>query len=83
MTEKEYFHIMWDEKPASRRNDIKRMVNNKVSKENAELKDEAEEMYYDRLMKEAKEHVEEFGFWPEFEMSESDWDDPILDIYND
>lgn len=83
MTEKEYFRIMWDEKPASRRNQIKMKVNMKVSKEEADLKDEAEEMYFDRLMKDAKEHEKKYGFYPEYEMSETDWDDPSLDIYND
>ena len=83
MTEKDYFRIMWDEKPASRRNQIIMAVNMKVSKQNADLKDEAEEMYYDRLMKQAEEHLKEFGRWPEFEMCEIDWDDPVLDIYKD
>ena len=74
---------MWDEKPASRRNDIIMAVNLKQSKENAGLKDEAEEMYYDRLMAQAMEHLEEWGDWPEFEMCEIDWDDERLDIYKD
>ena len=67
----------------SRLNDIKGAVNRKIPKEEAGLKGEIEEMYYDDLVKEADELEKEHGFRPVFEMGEIEYDDPILDIYGD
>jgi hypothetical protein len=40
-------------------------------------------MLYDRLWKEAEDHVKKYGDWPVFENVEIESDDPRLDIYNE
>lgn len=81
MTEKEYFNKLSTAK-ASRLNQIIAAVNQKVEKSKAGLKDEFEEMFYDRLWKEAEAHEKKYGKWPVFECGEIESDDPVLDIYN-
>ena len=43
---------------------------------------EVEERYYAGLIRQAEDHVKEYGNWPVFEMGEIDYDDPVLDIYS-
>lgn len=81
MNEKEYFKKLSEAK-ASRLNQIIVAVNKKIKKKDAGLKDEFEEMFYDRLMKEAKAHEAKYGRWPVFDVSEIESDDPALDIYS-
>lgn len=83
MTKKELARIIWEEKRASRRNDITQAVNLKLSKRAAGLKDAAEEYYYDRLWAEADEFEKKYGVWPVYEMEEIEYDDPRLDIYSE
>lgn len=68
---------------ASRRNEIAYMVSCKVPKDEAELKSDIEEQYFDSLMETAREHEAIYGDWPTFEMEEIESDDPVLDIYGD
>lgn len=68
---------------ASRRNEIAYMVSCKVPKNEAGLKLDIEEQYFDSLMETAREHEAIYGFWPTFEMEEIESDDPVLDIYGD
>ena len=82
MSEKEYFNILL-KTPNSKLNVIIDAVNRKHSKEEAGLKNEFEEMFYDKLWKEAEEHVKKYEEWPVFEMGEIESEDPILDIYKD
>lgn len=82
MSEKEYFTALSNAR-ASRLNEITDAVNRKAPKDKAGLKEEFEEIYYDRLWKEAEAHEKKYGFWPVFEMEEIDTDDPVLDIYKD
>lgn len=82
MSENEYFKALCGAR-ASRLNEITEAVNRKVPKDEAGLNEEFEEMYYDRLWKEAEAHAKKHGFWPTFEMDEIDTDDPVLDIYKD
>lgn len=69
--------------PGSRLNVIVRAVNSKLPKDQIELNSEVEDMFFDRLMKEANAHVKKYGDWPVFDMFEIESDDPILDIYKD
>lgn len=82
MAEAEYMKA-FHEMRGSRKNEIIRAVNIKASKEEIELKGEAEEKFYDELVAEAKEHEKKWGEWPVFEMCEIESDDPCLDIYNE
>lgn len=82
MKEQEYYRKLATLK-ASRINEITYAVNCKVPEKEIGLKDEVEKMYYDRLMKQAKEHEKKYGKWPVFAMQEIESDDPKLDIYND
>ena len=81
MNEKEFYQ-RFAEARASRLNQITDAVNRKKSKEEAGLRDEFEEMFFDDLMSEANAHEKKYGFWPVFEMMEIETDDPVLDIYN-
>lgn len=81
MNEKEYLRELGNIK-ASRLNEIISAVNAKMPKAKAGLKTDVEKMFYERLMKEAKEHEKKYGFWPTFDMTEIESDDPRLDIYN-
>lgn len=81
MTEAEYFKNLSEAK-ASRLNQIIAAVNKKVKKDKAGLKNEFEQMFYDRLWKEAVAHEKKYGKWPVFECGEIETDDPVLDIYN-
>ena len=67
--------------PASRINDIIRMVNNRTPKEEAGLVSAQEAEYFDSFEKEASAHFERYGFYPVFELAEIEYDDAILDIY--
>lgn len=80
MNEKTYYSKLSEVK-TSRLNEITYAVNCKVKKADAGLKSDVEEMYYDRLMIQAKEHEKKYGRWPVFEMGEIESDDPVLDIY--
>ena len=82
MDEKNYFKSLYAAK-ASRLNQIISAVNRKVEKKSAGLENEFEEMFFDRLMTEAKAHEKKYGKWPVFEMNEIESDDPALDIYKD
>lgn len=82
MSEKAYFSALAKAR-ASRLNELTDAVNRKTPKAEAGLKEEFEEMYYDRLWKEAEDHEKKYGFWPTFEMEEIESDDPALDIYKD
>lgn len=82
MDENVYYRKL-GEKRTSRLNQIIYAVNCKVPKANIRLDDEVEEMYFDRLMMQAKAHEEKYHEWPSFEMGEIESDDPCLDIYND
>ena len=81
MSEKEYFKQLCNAK-SSRLNQITAAVNKKVTKKAAGLHGEFEEMYFDRLMAEAKNHEKKYGKWPVFEMGEIESEDPVLNIYN-
>ncbi len=72
----------FDEIPVRRRNQISYMVSCRVPKNEANLANEAENWWYDRLTAEAREIEEKYGRWPTFEMEEIPYDDPALDIYN-
>jgi len=78
---KEYLKRL-SEARASRLNVIIRAVNEKIEKENAGLREEFEEMFFDHLMEEARSIEEKYGDWPVFDMMEIDYDDPVLDIYS-
>ena len=80
MNEREYM-IALGKIPGSRKNQIIMAVNAKIQKEKAGLKSPVEEMFFERLMAEAKTHKKKHGFWPVFEMSEIESEDPALDIY--
>ena len=80
MTDAEYMKGL-HEISGSRKNEIIRAVNLKASKEEAELKGEVEEMFYNNLVAQAKEHEKKWGDWPVYEMCEIESDDPKLDIY--
>lgn len=67
----------------SRLNQIICAVNYKVPEEEIGLDGEVEKQFYDNLIEQAKEHVKKYGRWPVFEMGEIEYNDPILDIYND
>ncbi len=67
--------------PMSRINRILDAVNRRYPKEAINLRNEEEEMYYDRFWAEAEELAAKYGDWPVFEMGEIDYDDPLLDIY--
>lgn len=82
MSEKEYLKELGKMK-GSRINEIISSVNAKTPKAKAGLKNDVEKMFYDRLTKEAQEHEKKYGFWPTFDMTEIETDDPRLDIYND
>ena len=69
--------------PASRINRILYAVNCKVPKTEFGNLSEQEASCYDGFWKEAEEHQSKYGFWPVFEMSEIEYDDPALDIYGD
>lgn len=66
----------------SRKSEIAYMVSCKVPKSEANLKSDIENEYFDSLMETAKEHEAKYGFWPTFENSEIESEDPILNIYN-
>ena len=72
-----------DKMRASRRNEIAYMVSCKVPKNEADLKSDIENEYFDSLMETAQEYEANYGAWPVFEMEEIESDDPVLDIYND
>lgn len=82
MDEKKYISELCKIK-TSRLNQIIRAVNYKVPEEEIGLDGEVEKQFYDNLIKQANDHVKKYGFWPVFEMGEVEYDDPILDIYND
>lgn len=67
----------------SRMNELITYVNYQAAKDKVKFNDEVEEMFFDRLMEEAKEHEKKWGDWPSFAMCEIETDDPVLDIYND
>lgn len=81
INEKEYMEAL-QKMPGSRQNDIIRCVNCKVPKKEAGLKTEAEEMFYDRLCKEADALEKRGGVRPIFDTVEIESDDPRLDIYS-
>lgn len=81
MNEKEYMDAL-QKMPGSRQNDIIRAVNCKVPKKDAGLKTEVEEMFYDRLWKEADALEKRGGVRPIFDTVEIETDDPRLDIYS-
>lgn len=72
----------FNEIPVRRRNQITYMVNCQIPKNEADLKNEAEIWWYDRLTAEAREMEEQYGKRPTFEMEEIPYDDPCLDIYS-
>ena len=82
MNEKEYMEAL-RKMPGSRQNDIIQAVNCKVPKKEAGLKTEVEEMFYDRLWKEADTYEKRGGKRPVFDPVEIETDDPRLDIYNE
>jgi len=55
-----------------RRNSISRSVSCKESKAEVEFANEYEEAWYDYLWKEAELHEDAYGFWPTFELEETD-----------
>ena len=81
MTEKEYF-VELGKIRNSRLNEIIRMVNTQTPKEEAELKSPVEEMFFDRLVAEAKRDEARTGKRTIFENLEIETDDPRLDIYS-
>lgn len=81
MTEKEYFAALGALR-GSRKNDIISAVNRKASKKEAGIKTEVEQIFYNRLWKEATAHEKKYGKWPVFEQCEVETDDPRLDIYS-
>ena len=77
------YHKAWDEIRQSRKNDIIAAVNSKIQKDEITFNDEAELKYFEYLTAEADAYEEYGGVRPIFEMGEIDYDDPILDIYNE
>ena len=71
MDEKEYYHRL-GEKTGRELNAIIMAVQTRTAKENAGLKDEVEEMFFDSLVKEAEDHVKKYGDYPVFELFEID-----------
>ena len=72
---------LYNNTTARDRNRISTLVSCRVPKEEADLKNTYEEMYFDLLMEQAEAHLIKYGFWPTFEMEELDYDD-IPDIYS-
>ena len=68
---------------ARRRNEIVMAVNEGLSKEEANLKSEAEKQYFDSMIKQGEEFKKEHGEFPLFELEELDYEDPELDMFND
>ena len=58
-------------------------VNSRILKEDFDFKTKAELKYFEYLTAEADAYEEYGGVRPIFEMGEIDYDDPVLDIYND
>lgn len=81
MTEKEYM-LALGEIPNSRLNQIIYAVNSRLSKEEAGLKGEVEEMFFERLEAEAAAYEKRGGVRPVFTPGEIETEDPCLDIYN-
>lgn len=79
---KDYYEA-WDHIKQSRKNKITAAVNARIKKEDFEFNNEAELKYYEYLVEEADAYEEYGGVRPVFEMGEIDYDDPVLDIYND
>lgn len=67
----------------SRMNDIIRMVNTKIPKEQAGLKTPEEEKFWDGLVAEAKMMEARTGKPVIFDNVEIETDDPRLDIYSE
>lgn len=82
MDDKDYKNAL-AEMPGSRWNDIIRAVNNKVPKEKAGIKTDAEAKLYDSMMAEADSLEKRGGVRPIFDNVEIESDDPSLDIYSD
>jgi len=81
MTEKEY-NTALSKMRGSRINDIISALNSRTPKEEAGLKNEAEEKFFDNLTKEAEAHLKKYGDLPTFAPVEIESDDPRLDIYS-
>ena len=77
------YHEAWNLIRQSRKNEIIAAVNAKILKENMDFNNEAEAKYYEYLTAEADAYEEYGGVRPIFEMGEIDYDDPVLDIYNE
>lgn len=71
MDEKEYYNKL-GEKTGRELNAIITAVQTRTAKEDAGLKDEVEEWFFDSLVKEAEEHVKKYGGYPVFELFEID-----------
>lgn len=69
--------------PASRLNKMMYAINCKAPKDEIGLKSEVEENWFNGLIKEATAHENKYGVWSVFEMAEIEYDDPVLDIYNE
>lgn len=67
---------------ASQMNMVKRLINKGVPREEAGKLTKEEAEYYDDVWAEAVEVEKKYGFWPVLEMTEIEWEDPVLDIYN-
>lgn len=71
MDQKEYYKEL-GEKSGRRLNTIISAVQARIPKEEADLEDEVEEMFFDSLEKQAAEHIEKYGIFPTFELCEID-----------
>ena len=72
MTKQEDFYTKLSQKTAREKNAIISLVQSRVPKEQANLKDEVEEMFFDSLEKEAQEIYKKHGHFPVFELYELD-----------
>ena len=72
---------LYNNTTARDRNRISTLVSCRVPKEEPDLNNTYEEMYFDLLMEQAEAHLIKYGFWPTYEMEELDYDD-IPDIYS-
>ena len=72
MTKQEYYYAELSKKSPRELNAIISLVQSRVPKEEANLKDEVEEMFFDSLEKQAEQHVKEYGFFPTYELCELD-----------
>lgn len=73
--------VRLQEIPTMRRNEIYKMVSAQIPEEEMGLTSDIERELYADLMDQAKAHLDTYGFWPEFELEEIEYDNPALDIY--